>query len=165
MTNIIKQVVSFILPITVLILIPLDIERNLSIKHFVTFFLGLIIIIAGLSILIITISTCIRIGKGTLAPWSPAKRLITGGLYGYVRNPMIAGVLIVLIGETVTVMSLNLLIWTLGFFVINNIFFLLYEEPSLERRFGDEYLDYKKNVPRWIPRLKPYNSDSELNKK
>jgi protein-S-isoprenylcysteine O-methyltransferase Ste14 len=165
MKNFIKQIVSFILPVTVLILIPLYIERNFSMKHFVSFLPGLIIIIAGLSILIIAVATCIRIGKGTLAPWSPAKRLITAGLYGYVRNPMIAGVLIVLAGETVAFMSLNLLIWTLAFFVINNIFFLLYEEPGLEKRFGDEYLDYKKNVPRWIPKLKPYDSDSELNKK
>jgi len=161
--NIIKQASSFLLPITVLILIPLMIERNILIKHLITFFIGLILMIIGLSILIITISTFIRIGKGTLAPWNPTKKLITSGLYGYVRNPMITGVLITLFGETIAIMSINLLLWTLIFFILNNIFFQLYEEPNLIKRFGVDYLDYKRNVPRWIPRLKPYDSDSELN--
>jgi protein-S-isoprenylcysteine O-methyltransferase Ste14 len=43
------------------------------------------------------------------------------------------------------------------FFAINHVYFILSEEPGLEKRFGQEYLEYKKNVPRWIPRLKPWN--------
>lgn len=52
-----------------------------------------------------TISTIIRIGKGTLAPWSPTRKLVIGSMYGHVRNPMIMGVLIVLTGEAISIMS------------------------------------------------------------
>jgi protein-S-isoprenylcysteine O-methyltransferase Ste14 len=112
--------------------------------------------------MIMTISTFIRIGKGTLAPWSPTRKLVIGGMYGYVRNPMIMGVLIVLIGESIAILSLKIFIWAVIFFIINNIFFFLYEEPNLEKKFGAEYQEYKKNVPRWIPRLKAFVPDSEL---
>jgi protein-S-isoprenylcysteine O-methyltransferase Ste14 len=47
-------------------------------------------------------------------------------------------------------------------FVINAIWFIIYEEPNLEKKFGDEYREYKRNVPRWIPRLKPYTPESDL---
>jgi protein-S-isoprenylcysteine O-methyltransferase Ste14 len=162
MKNAFKQIFSFILPVTVLVLVPLYIENNISVKHIYTLITGLCIMCIGLFAMAMTISTFIRIGKGTLAPWSPTRKLITGGIYAYVRNPMIMGVLTVLAGESVTVQSSNILIWALIFFIINNIYFVFYEEPDLERKFGDEYLDYKKNVPRWIPRSKPFNPDSKL---
>jgi protein-S-isoprenylcysteine O-methyltransferase Ste14 len=106
-----------------------------------------------------TISSFIKIGKGTLAPWSPPRRLIICGMYGYVRNPMILGVLTILIGETISILSLNIFIWAIVFFIINNVFFFAYEEPNLEKKFGDEYKEYKKNVPRWLPRFKPYKPE------
>jgi len=162
MKNILRQIVSFILPVTVLILIPLDIERNISVRNYALFFIGLIIMIIGLFLLVMTVGTFIRVGKGTLAPWSPPKKLVFVGMYGYVRNPMITGVLIVLTGESIAILSFNIFIEAIIFFIINNIFFVIYEEPNLQKRFGDEYMDYKRNVPRWIPRLKPYNTDSEL---
>ncbi|MGD8782182.1 MAG: isoprenylcysteine carboxylmethyltransferase family protein [Ignavibacteria bacterium] len=154
MKNIIKQIVSFILPITVLIIVPLYIVKNISVEISVVSVIGFILICIGLSVMIITISTFVRTGKGTLAPWSPTKKLITGGIYKYVRNPMIMGVLTVLAGEAIAILSVNIFIWAVIFFIINNIYFVLYEEPDLEKKFGNEYLVYKKNVPRWIPRLK-----------
>ena len=163
MKNVIKQIISFILPITVLILIPLYIERNISAKYTWNLLTGLFIISIGLYVVIVTISTFIRIGKGTLAPWSPTKKLITGGIYGHVRNPMILGVLTVLIGEAIAILSINIFLWALIFFIINNIFFVLYEEPNLEKKFGNEYLEYKRNVPRWIPRFKSSNTNPEFN--
>jgi protein-S-isoprenylcysteine O-methyltransferase Ste14 len=117
---------------------------------------GLFLIFMGLFIMSLTISSFIKIGKGTLAPWSPTKKLVIVGLYGHVRNPMILGVLIVLIGESILFLSVNIFAWVVIFFLINNIYFRLHEEPNLEERFGDEYREYKKNVPRWIPRQKPY---------
>lgn len=155
-----QQLISLVLPATVLILIPLQIEHHLVARHPATFFMGLLLMIAGLCVVVVTIRAFIRVGKGTLAPWSPTRRLVTGGLYGYVRNPMIEGVLLTLIGEVVAVESAHLLLWAVTFFVTCNVYFVLYEEPNLERRFGDEYLAYKRNVPRWIPRLKPFNPTS-----
>jgi protein-S-isoprenylcysteine O-methyltransferase Ste14 len=70
---------------------------------------------------------------------------------------MIMGVLTVLIGESVAILSYRILIWALCFFVINNFWFLVFEEPGLEKKFGEEYRQYKRNVPRWIPRFRQFN--------
>src|SRR6266536_2709701 len=99
MKNLLKQIVSFILPVTVLVVVPLWIEKNRIVYLGFNLFFGLILILAGLTVMVLTISSFIRIGEGTLAPWSPTKRFVITGLYRYVRNPMILGVLTVLLGE------------------------------------------------------------------
>jgi|SRR4051812_2111045 protein-S-isoprenylcysteine O-methyltransferase Ste14 len=156
MTNILKQIFSFILPITVLVIVPAWIEKNWTININFSLFAGSTLVLIGLMIMVVCISSFIRIGHGTLAPWSPTKKLVVRGLYRYVRNPMILGVWIVLLGEALALKSQNILIWAASFFVINTIYFIVYEEPDLEDRFGEEYRDYKKHVSRWLPRLKPY---------
>ncbi len=159
MKIVIKNLISFILPFIVLILVPYWIEKDLSLKYISTLVAGLILMILGLVLMILNIINFITIGKGTLAPWSPTKRLVITGMYRYVRNPMIIGVLIVLIGESTAILSLPILIWTLAFFIMNNIFFLVYEEPNLEKKFGEAYKNYKKNVHRWLPRVKPFKPE------
>jgi len=72
---------------------------------------------------------------------------------------MISGVLFILIGETLFLNSITILNWAILFFLINNIYFLLLEEPDLSKRFGDQYAKYKKSVPRWIPKFKPYKEN------
>lgn len=158
--NITKQLLSLLLPITVLIVVPLSIEQNIQVKSLASFIIGLSIICFGLFILVSTISTLTRLGNGTLAPWSPTSKLVIYGLYRYVRNPMILAVIIVLIGESVSILSFPILIWTGAFFIINNIYFFVYEEPNLKRKFGKEYEEYRKNVHRWIPRFSPYKPNS-----
>ena len=105
-----------------------------------------------------TVRLFVRIGKGTLAPWDPPRRLVVEGPYGYVRNPMITAVLAVLLGEAALFGSPGLLVWFALFIAINFAFFVLYEEPSLERKFGEEYREYKRRVPRWVPRRMPWQS-------
>jgi protein-S-isoprenylcysteine O-methyltransferase Ste14 len=160
MKNVFKQMFSFILPFIVLILVPLYIEPHITADHIIALLSGLPVICIGLYILTTNVSAFIRIGKGTLAPWSPTRKLVITGMYRYVRNPMISGVVIALAGEAITVLSLNILIWAAVFFIVNNLWFLLYEEPDLLKKFGKEYSEYKKNVPRWIPRLEPFIPDS-----
>ena len=159
MKNIINQIISFILPITVLIIIPLNIEDDLSIKSIPNLTGGLVLMCLGIFVMFLTISAFIRIGKGTLAPWSPTKKLVITEMYAYVRNPMILGVLIVLTGESIAISSFKIFHWDLLFFILNNVYFGLFEEPGLAKRFGDEYSVYKKHVHRWIPRLKPYKPE------
>jgi protein-S-isoprenylcysteine O-methyltransferase Ste14 len=108
-------------------------------------------------VMIVTISSFIMVGRGTLAPWSPTKKLVIKGLYRYVRNPMILGVLTVLLGESATLWSKNILIWAGCFFIINTVYFIIYEEPDLENKFGEDYRQYKKHVSRWLPRLTPFD--------
>jgi protein-S-isoprenylcysteine O-methyltransferase Ste14 len=114
--------------------------------------LGLVLTAAGLALWTWTVRLLARIGRGTLAPWDPTRRLVVAGPYRYVRNPMITAVLAVLAGEAALFGSLPLLAWCAAFFLLNWAFFGLYEEPGLEQRFGEEYLAYKRQVPRWLPR-------------
>ena len=86
-----------------------------------------------------TVRLFARIGRGTLAPWDPTERLVVAGPYAHVRNPMITGVLAVLVGEALIFGSTAIAIWAAVFASINHVFFLAYEEPAVERRFGEEY--------------------------
>lgn len=155
--TIFKNILSLVLPITVLIIIPINIESRWVWALSWKLISGILLMVAGLAIMYQTISSFIRIGKGTLAPWSPTKKLVIVGMYRHVRNPMILGVLIVLLGEALAQGSMALLKWAATFFVINTIYFIVSEEPGLEKRFGEEYLNYKKQVSRWLPRLTPYH--------
>jgi len=118
--------------------------------------LGLVFLISGAFLFLWCVYLFWAFGKGTLAPWAPTQKLIIRGPYRYCRNPMISGVLFVLLGETMILNSVNILIIACVFFIINTIYFILMEEPDLHERFGKEYEVYKKNVPRWIPKFKPY---------
>lgn len=111
---------------------------------------------AGFVMWVWTVRLFARLGKGTLAPWDPTRRLVVEGPYRHVRNPMISAVMAALLGEAAVFGSLPLLLWFAVFFTLNCVGFLVYEEPGLERRFGHEYLEYKRNVPRWIPRRTPW---------
>jgi protein-S-isoprenylcysteine O-methyltransferase Ste14 len=103
-----------------------------------------------------TVSLFARIGKGTLAPWDPTSRLVVVGPYRHVRNPMISGVLTVLLGEAALFGSLPLLVWFGAAFAVNAVYFPLVEEPGLRERFGGDYEAYCAKVPRWLPRLRPW---------
>jgi protein-S-isoprenylcysteine O-methyltransferase Ste14 len=97
-----------------------------------------------------------KIGRGTLAPWNPPQHLVVVGPYRHVRNPMISGLLFVLLAEALLFGSLPLLGYFAAVFLLNSIYSPLVEGPGPEKRFGEEYLRYKQRVPRWIPRLTPY---------
>jgi protein-S-isoprenylcysteine O-methyltransferase Ste14 len=151
-----------ILPVTVLIVVPYLIEDKVALRWHWTTVSGGVFILIGLIIMFLTIRMFVRIGKGTLAPWDPTRKLVTGSLYGYVRNPMILGVFIVLVGEIFLFSSRGIAIWAASFLVINTLYFIFSEEPGLKRRFGAEYMEYKQNVPRWIPRMKPWRPTGSL---
>jgi protein-S-isoprenylcysteine O-methyltransferase Ste14 len=121
--------------------------------------LGLPLIALGLLLIVRTIALFAEVGRGTLAPWDPTTRLVVRGPYRYVRNPMISGVLFVLLGEAALFGSLPLLAWFALVLAVNAVYLPLVEEPGLERRFGDDYERYRAHVPRWIPRLRPWDGE------
>jgi protein-S-isoprenylcysteine O-methyltransferase Ste14 len=100
-------------------------------------------------------------GNGTPAPWDPPKNLIIRGPYRHVRNPMISGVVFLLIAEALCFRSIPIGAWAAIFFLGNSVYFPMVEEKGLEKRFGADYLRYKANVPRWIPRLCAWRGDSD----
>jgi protein-S-isoprenylcysteine O-methyltransferase Ste14 len=120
-------------------------------------FLGVPPIALGLLLIVQTIALFASVGRGTLAPWDPTSRLVVRGPYRYVRNPMISGVLFVLLGEAALFGSLALLLWFGLVLAVNAVYMPLVEEPSLQRRFGEGYERYRAHVPRWIPRVRPWN--------
>ncbi|HSK16567.1 MAG TPA: isoprenylcysteine carboxylmethyltransferase family protein [Gaiellaceae bacterium] len=118
--------------------------------------LGLALMAAGAVFVVWTVRLFARRGRGTLAPWDPTSRLVVEGPYRHVRNPMISGVGLVLAGEAVLLGSPPLALWPAGFALVNAVYMPLVEEPGLARRFGAEYETYRANVPRWLPRLRPW---------
>ncbi|MGI9391719.1 MAG: methyltransferase family protein [Boseongicola sp.] len=95
-------------------------------------------------------------GDGTPAPWDPPQKFVVSGPYLYMRNPMLTAAILLIIAEAIALSSVALLGWAVLFFLLNTVYFAFSEEPGLERRFGDSYVQYKASVPRWIPNLQPY---------
>ena len=95
-------------------------------------------------------------GDGPPAPWDPISNFVASGPYQYVRNPMLIGVILFQGAEAAYLQSWPVFIWMLVFIITNMFYFPLSEEPGLEKRFGETYVRYKENVPRWIPRLTPW---------
>lgn len=180
----ISNLKALLLPFTVIIIIPIlllnltrDIAPGWDFSYSYLLFpisLGGLSVTFGLYLMMVTIRLFITVGKGTLAPWEPVKQLIIEGPYRYVRNPMITGVLFILFGEALISGSFFLLGWFFLFGLVNHIYIIKFEEPELTKRFGDGYILYRENVPRWIPRLSAWkgiettngqllNTDADLN--
>lgn len=157
-----------ILPFTVTVVVPLWLARRNAITlgagHGIA---ALVAQVAGFGLLgvgLLLFASSLRRfateGEGTLAPWDPPRRLVVRGPYRYVRNPMISGVVIVLFGEALVLLSRAHFEWALTFLAMNVLWIPLFEEPQLASRFGEEYETYRRNVPRIVPRLTPWNPGS-----
>ncbi len=113
-----------------------------------------VLFIAGIALGAITVTKFFST-RGTPVPTSPPPKLVTTGLYGWIRNPMALGLLLLLEGLGFYFGSLSLIVFFAPLpIVLYAIYIKAVEEPELELRFGQEYRDYKKKVPMFIPRLK-----------
>jgi protein-S-isoprenylcysteine O-methyltransferase Ste14 len=150
-----------ILPFTVTILVPVWIAQNVGSGFtqgptavlMLIQLLGFIIGLSGIALFVASLRRFATDGQGTLAPWDPPRRLVVNGPYRYVRNPMISGVLFVLIGEALVLRSQPHAVWAVIFAVANVFVITLYEEPHLTQVFGDAYRTYQAHGPRIVPRL------------
>jgi protein-S-isoprenylcysteine O-methyltransferase Ste14 len=157
-----RQIVSILLlPFTVAVIVPFwllggdaphgsDLEPNAI--RVLAIAAGTAAFLLGLTLFVSTVLHFARVGRGTLAPWDPPRVLVVEGVYRHVRNPMISGVLFLLLSEVLLTGSRRLLAWFGLFLVVNLIYIPLLEEPVLAHRFGERYRLYRENVPRWIPR-------------
>jgi protein-S-isoprenylcysteine O-methyltransferase Ste14 len=93
------------------------------------------------------------VGRGTPGPWDAPRRVVATGPYRWVRNPIYLAALLVVLGEAWLFLSLPLLIYAGAMAILFHLFVIGYEERTLRRRFGDAYLEYRRTVPRWLPRL------------
>ena len=150
-------VVTVIVPALVMLTTPINPGWGLaSPLNLLSIVIGLIVIGCGLSLVSMTINLFTTIGKGTLAPWDPTQHLVVTGVYRYVRNPMISGVFCIVLGEAALFGSQPILVWALVVIAVNMIYMPLSEEPGLRQRFGAEYEEYARHVPRWVPRRTPW---------
>jgi len=118
--------------------------------------IGGLLIALGLVLMVWTVTLFDRVGKGTLGVGDvlgEPVNLVVRGPYRHVRNPMITGVLCILLGEAAIAASGWLLGWFAIFFAVLATFIRFWEEPHLASRYGREYVDYRRNVPAWIPRI------------
>ena len=110
---------------------------------------AMLLIAVGAGLCWKTVSLFIEYGEGTPAPFDPPRKLVIRGPYIYMRNPMMVAVCLVLSGEALLFASVPLGLWFLFFFGLCLILIPLWEEPDLEKRFGESYREYKQKVPRW----------------
>lgn len=121
--------------------------------------LGIVLVAAGVATLLEAFIRFVLEGMGTPAPVAPTEQLVVGGLYRYVRNPMYVAVGAIIVGQALLLGRLVLLAYAAAFGVVVWAFVRWYEEPTLRRRFGDEYEAYRRAVPGWWPRRKPWSGD------
>jgi len=95
-------------------------------------------------------------GRGTPAPIAPPETLVVTGLYRFVRNPMYVSILAILIGESLWLARVDLAIYATIVFAATAVWVGIYEEPTLRRKFDGSYQTYCANVPRFLPRLTPW---------
>lgn len=118
--------------------------------------IGGLLIVAGTAVLVHAFARFVRDGLGTPAPVAPTERLVVGGLYRYVRNPMYLAVLAVILGQALLLAQPVLAAYTAVVALAFVVFVRLYEEPTLHRQFGAQYDAYRRAVPGWWPRLRPW---------
>jgi protein-S-isoprenylcysteine O-methyltransferase Ste14 len=118
--------------------------------------LGVILLVAGLIVLVRAFVRFVVEGFGTPAPIAAPERLVVGGVYRYVRNPMYVAVLAAIVGQALILGQLGLLLYAGAAWLVVAAFVHWYEEPTLTRRFGADYEAYRRAVPAWWPRLRPW---------
>jgi protein-S-isoprenylcysteine O-methyltransferase Ste14 len=118
--------------------------------------LGVILLMAGLLVVIRAFVRFVVEGFGTPVPVAAPERLVVGGVYRYVRNPMYVAILAAIVGQALVLGQLGLLLYAAALWLISAAFVRWYEEPTLTRRFGADYEAYRRAVPAWWPRLRPW---------
>jgi protein-S-isoprenylcysteine O-methyltransferase Ste14 len=119
--------------------------------------IGMIVLVAGVIVLVGAFARFVMEGLGTPAPVAAPERLVVGGVYRYVRNPMYVAILAAIVGQAFILGRLALLLYATVLWLITAAFVRFYEEPTLARRFGADYEAYRRAVPAWWPRLRPWD--------
>ena len=120
--------------------------------------IGVMLVLAGVLGLVDSFARFALQGLGTPAPIAPTRTLVVTGFYRYVRNPMYLCVVAVILGQAVLFSDARLIGYGALFWLACHLFVVAYEEPTLERTFGREYMSYRASVPRWRPRQKPWRA-------
>lgn len=121
---------------------------------------GVVLVVAGLVPPVSAFAEFVRAG-GTPVPVAPTERLVVSGFNRYVRNPMYVGLVLAIIGQTLLFENYWLLAYAAAAWAVPAAFVRWYEEPTLVRTYGAEYEEYRRSVPAWWPRLRPWTPDQK----
>jgi protein-S-isoprenylcysteine O-methyltransferase Ste14 len=116
--------------------------------------LGAVVLVASVAVLVQAFARFVFEGRGTPAPVAPTDRLVVGGLYRYVRNPMYIAVVGAIVGQALVLGRVVLIAYAAVVWLVVASFVRLYEEPTLRQQFGADYDAYRAAVPAWVPRLR-----------
>jgi protein-S-isoprenylcysteine O-methyltransferase Ste14 len=122
---------------------------------------GGVFLVLAIAVLIRAFARFVVEGRGTPAPIAPPDRLVVGGDYRFVRNPMYLALITAILGQAMIFDSLRLLLYAVIVWAITATFVHWYEEPVLLNRYGDDYRRYRQAVRAWLPRLRPWQPDLE----
>lgn len=150
----------FILPLIALIVVPAVILAVFGAPPIDWYnwqpYFALFLAVQGFAILFQTFYLFVMVGRGTCSPLAPPQKLVVVGPYAYLRHPMIFSGLLILLSEVLLFPSGALVFWFVFCVLFNMCYLPLVEEPALHRRFGAEYAEYCRHVPRYCPSLKPW---------
>lgn len=113
--------------------------------------IGVALMVIGTVIVVACVATFVVRGRGTPAPFDAPREFVASGPYRWVRNPMYLGGFLVLAGYALCAVSFAALLVAFAMLAAAHVFTVLYEEPALERRFGEGYRAYRRRTRRWIP--------------
>jgi protein-S-isoprenylcysteine O-methyltransferase Ste14 len=122
---------------------------------------GALLVVAGALVLLHAFVRFVAEGLGTPAPVAPTEHLVVGGLYRHVRNPMYLAVVAAIAGQALLLWQPVLVAYAAIMAVAFVVFVLGYEQPTLQRQFGAQYEAYRRAVPAWWPRLRPWRPERE----
>lgn len=151
---------TVLVPGTVLGLVPFALTASTKgqrIDLATVHLMGFTLLLPGVAIIIWCFIDFIRRGRGTPAPYDPPRKLVVVGLYRYVRNPQYVGVILVAVSEAVLFGRIILVGYAVFLAVGYHLFVRFYEEPTLRRKFGEEYVQYCAAVSRWLPHRSSFN--------
>jgi protein-S-isoprenylcysteine O-methyltransferase Ste14 len=150
-------VMTVVIPAVILLVIgPGEGLNPTTVTRAATLVVGVLFLVLGVAMFCWTVVLFARHGKGTLAPFDAPSKLVVEGPYRHVRNPMYTAVFSIQVGEALALQSWTLLGWFLCFFAVIATFVRLKEERWLVDQFGADYEEYRAHVPRWLPRVTPW---------
>jgi protein-S-isoprenylcysteine O-methyltransferase Ste14 len=120
---------------------------------------GVLLVTAGTTALLDGFTRFVKEGEGTPAPVAPPSRLVVSGLYRFVRNPMYLAVVLVIIGQALILGRPGLWVYAGATWLITVAFVRWIEEPTLHAQFGADYETYRRAVPAWVPRRRPWRAE------
>jgi protein-S-isoprenylcysteine O-methyltransferase Ste14 len=150
---------TLLVPGTVLGVVPLALIASEWGPHFdlqAAQLIGLVLVLPGAVIIVWCFVNFVRRGYGTPAPYDPPRRLVVAGPYKCVRNPQYLGVILVTLGEALLSGRAILFGYSIVLAIGYHLFVRFYEEPTLRRTFGEEYVRYCAAVSRWLPQRSTY---------